>query len=134
MKACTAVILVVLSFLPGLSGFFFRPGDWYEGLVKPEFTPPGFVFSLVWPLLYLLMGIASVLAWRGGRGRFRFPWLLFVLQLALNALWPWIFFGKHNLVFAVVEILPLVLVTLLLLLEYARRRPAAGLLLVPYLL
>lgn len=68
-------------------------GGWYRTLAKPSFNPPGWVFGPVWGTLYLLMAIA---AWRVMADRasdLRIAGLgLFVLQLALNLAWSWIFF------------------------------------------
>jgi tryptophan-rich sensory protein len=68
---------------------------WYPGLVKPSWTPPSWVFGPVWTLLYPLVAVAGWLAWREGRSRL--GTLVFLLQLALNAAWPWIFFGERRL-------------------------------------
>lgn len=68
---------------------------WYPALVKPSWTPPSWVFGPVWTLLYPLVAVAGWLAWREGRSRL--GTLVFLLQLALNAAWPWIFFGERRL-------------------------------------
>jgi len=83
------------------------PG-WYRTLVRPSFTPPDRVFGPVWSLLYLFMAIS---AWRVGQeqpsGLRTAALLLFVIQLALNLAWSWIFFRKHALGTAFAEILAL---------------------------
>src|SRR6185436_9154509 len=70
---------------------------WYETLVKPALNPPDWIFSPVWTLLYILMGIAVFLVW--GRSRHRknvtVALFLFAVQLLLNAAWSIIFFGLH---------------------------------------
>jgi tryptophan-rich sensory protein len=68
--------------------------EWYPALRKPSWTPPGVVFGLVWTLLYALMAVAGWLAWREGRARFG-P-LAYLVQLALNAAWPWLFFAERR--------------------------------------
>jgi len=67
-----------------VTGPALRP--WYESLAKPSWTPPGWVFGPVWVILYPLMAIAGWTIWREGRSRVAV--LLFLLQLALNAVWP----------------------------------------------
>lgn len=109
-------------------------GAFYAQLARPAWAPPGGVFGPVWTLLYGLMGVAAWLVWRAGdssRGR---PALtLFLVQLALNALWSWLFFAWHlgGAAFANILLLwPLILLTTL---GFWRLRPLAGLLLLPYL-
>jgi benzodiazapine receptor len=103
---------------------------WYPGLAKPAWTPPGWVFGPVWTLLYPLLAVAGWLAWREGRSRA--GTLLFLLQLLLNAAWPWLFFGSHRIDLA------LVCAAMMCLAIYATIRAfwpvnrGAALLLVPY--
>jgi len=93
------------------------------------------VFAVVWTLLYILMGVAAWLVWLSGR----MPGIVaaiavFVVQLFLNAFWPWIFFGHQLIGLAFVEIVVLDLAVLLTLVLFWRQRPVAGALLIPYLL
>ena len=66
----------------------------YQGLARPSWAPPGWAFGPVWSTLYLLMGIAVWLVWRthgwSGAGP-ALSW--FMAQLAVNALWSWLFFA-----------------------------------------
>ena len=69
--------------------------EWYPLLLKPAWNPPSWIFGPVWTLLYILMGSSAWMVWRSA-GSFRIahtPMLLFLVQLVLNALWSWIFFG-----------------------------------------
>ena len=68
---------------------------WYPELSKPDWTPPVWVFGPIWTLLYPMLAVAGWLAWREGRSRG--GTLLFLLQLTLNAAWPWIFFAERRL-------------------------------------
>lgn len=124
------------ALLAGLiGGVATRPGEWYASLDKPAWTPPGWIFGPVWTILYLMMGVAAWLVWeRRGTGRAEAALTLFVVQLALNALWSWLFFGWHRIDLAVVEILILWLLIAATLSAFVRVRRAAGALLVPYLL
>ena len=108
-----------------------RAGDFYSLLARPPWAPPAALFGPVWTLLYLLMGIA---AWLAARARDPVPALrLFLLQLGLNALWPWLFFHWHLGALAFLEILLLWACVLATLAAFGRRRPLAGVLLLPYL-
>jgi tryptophan-rich sensory protein len=88
----------------------------------------------VWTVLYLLMGIAAWLVWRerGFRGA-RLALGLFLTQLALNALWSWLFFAWQRGAWALGEVLLLWLVIVATVAAFWRIRPLAGMLLLPYL-
>ena len=69
-------------------------GVFYESLARPPWAPPASLFAPVWTVLYLLMGIAAWLVWRArGFAAARTALTLFLLQLACNALWTWLFFA-----------------------------------------
>jgi translocator protein len=72
-------------------------GDWYVALRKPSWNPPAWIFGPVWTVLYLTMAIAAWLVWRrAGAGGAGGALILFGVQLVLNVLWSWFFFGLHN--------------------------------------
>jgi tryptophan-rich sensory protein len=111
-----------------------QASGFYTQLVRPEWAPPSGVFGPVWTILYLLMGIAAWLVWRvGGFRAARTALTLFLVQLAVNALWSWLFFGWHlgTLAFADVVLLWVLIVATLI--AFGRIKPLAGALLVPYL-
>lgn len=112
-----------------------QAGPFYTELVRPEWAPPPSIFGPVWTVLYILMGIAAWLVWRvGGFRAAQFALTLFLVQLALNALWTWLFFGFHLGALAFAEILLLWVLIVATLIAFWRIRPLAGALLVPYLL
>lgn len=104
---------------------------WYPGLVKPSWTPPSWVFGPVWTLLYPLVAVAGWLAWREGRSRV--GTLLFLLQLSLNAAWPWIFFGERRIDLALLCVALLWLAILGTIRAFWRVSRGAAVLLLPYL-
>lgn len=110
-------------------------GGFYQQLARPAWAPPSWLFGPVWSVLYLLMGIAAWLVWRerGFRGA-RGALTLFVVQLAANALWTWLFFAWRRGALAFGEILLLWALIAATLAAFWRVRPLAGALLVPYLL
>jgi len=125
---------VLVSFAPGWIGARWTPGAWYAGLVKPALTPPGVVFPVVWTTLYALMGVAAWLVWRrAGFAGAAWPLGLVLAQLVLNGLWSWLFFGAQRPGAAFVEVVVLWLLILATTVGFWRRLPAAGALLVPYL-
>ncbi|MEO8654415.1 MAG: TspO/MBR family protein [Ramlibacter sp.] len=110
-----------------------QAASFYAQLVRPSWAPPGGVFAPVWTTLYTMMGVAAWLAWREGGKRTRVPLVLFVTQLAANALWSWLFFGWHLGAWACAEVLVLLALIAATLIGFWRIRPLAGMLLVPYL-
>ncbi len=121
----------------GLSGFATAGGvdTWYPTLAKPSFNPPAWVFGPTWTVLYILMGVALFLVWRQGPSTpgVRLALTVFAVQLILNGLWSIIFFGMQSPGWAFAEIILLWLAIVATLWSFWRRTPAAGWLLVPYL-
>lgn len=110
-------------------------GPFYTELVRPDWAPPPAIFGPVWTVLYALMGVAAWLVWRvGGFRAAQSALTLFVVQLALNALWSWLFFGWHRGALAFADVLLLWAFIVATLIAFWRIRPLAGALLVPYLL
>lgn len=108
--------------------------SFYAQLVQPGWAPPGSVFGPVWTVLYALMAVAAWLVWRrGGFQTDRLALSLFLVQLALNALWTWLFFAWHQGAWALLDVVILWLLVATTLVLFWRARPLAGLLLVPYL-
>ena len=110
--------------------------EWYVSLVKPSFVPPDWSFSVVWPLLYLLMGISLYMIWQKG---LRSPGTkiaisVFAVQLFLNFLWSVLFFGLRSPLLGLVGIILLWISIVLSIVLFYRISKAAGLLLVPYLM
>jgi tryptophan-rich sensory protein len=112
-----------------------QAGPFYTQLARPEWAPPPFVFGPVWTVLYALMGIAAWLVWRvGGFRAAKSALTLFLVQLALNALWSWLFFGWYRGALAFADILVLWTLIVATSVAFWRIKPLAGVLLVPYLL
>lgn len=112
-----------------------RAAPFYAQLVRPEWAPPQSLFGPVWTVLYALMGVAAWLVWReGGFRSARTALVLFLVQLAVNALWSSLFFAWHLGGAAFADIIVLWLLIVATLVAFWRIRPLAGALLVPYLL
>lgn len=108
--------------------------DWYPTLVKPGFNPPNWVFGPVWTTLYVLMGLA---AWRGWRalGTLRHRgFALYGGQLALNLLWSILFFGLHQIGWALVDLIVLFVALVATGRAFVRIDRPAGWCFVPYAL
>lgn len=101
---------------------------WYAGLVKPSWTPPPWLFGPVWTLLYIAMAVSGWRIWlrRGPLG-------LFALQLALNTLWSFLFFGLRRPDLALIDIVTLWCAIVATMVTFWTRDRVAGALFVPYL-
>jgi translocator protein len=128
MLACYGVgFLGNFATIEGLAG-------WYQTIQKPAFTPPAAIFAPVWTILYGLMGWAAFLVWREPASRNRTVALvLFALQLALNGLWPWLFFAWNQLALSFYEIVFLDIAVLATIGAAAKVHRKAAWLLIPYL-
>ena len=109
--------------------------EFYLQLVRPAWAPPAGVFGPVWMMLYALMGIAAWLVWRrAGYAAANSALTLFLVQLAVNALWSWVFFVWHLGGAACLTILVLWVLIVATLLSFWRQAALAAVLLIPYLL
>lgn len=124
---------IVITFCATVPGALFvgMPGAWYEMLRKPAWNPPSWVFGPAWTLLYTLMAVAAWLVWK--RERFSRPLGLYFVQLLLNAAWTPVFFGAHEMGWALVVIVALWIMILLTWAGFRRVSTTAAWLLVPYL-
>jgi tryptophan-rich sensory protein len=134
----TALITVpAIVLLGSLSGFLSNSGygnSWFDGLVKPFFMPPGWVFAVVWPILYALLGLALALVLaEPPTQRRKSALILFLAQLALNFAWSPVFFAAHAIQPALVIIVVMVGLAALSASQFRQIRLPAGLLMLPYL-
>ncbi len=107
---------------------------WYATLVRPSLNPPSWVFGPVWTTLYILMGVAAFMVWqRRDHPAAKTGLVLFGIQLALNTLWSWLYFGGHSLGLALVCVVALWLAILGTIERFYRVRHLAAYLLVPYI-
>ena len=127
------LVSFVAAALGGLASV--NAGGFYVELARPAWAPPSWLFGPVWTVLYILMGTAAWLVWRKVGLRSTNPSLkLFLVQLALNALWTWLFFVWRLGALALGEIVVLWFLLLGTVLSFRKVSPAAAWLLVPYLL
>lgn len=108
-------------------------GAFYAALTKPPWAPPGSVFGPVWTLLYAMMAVAGGMALGAKSRNTRGLLLLFMLQLALNALWSWTFFKWESGSGSMATIVTLVLAILATTVAFWRTNRVSGALMLPYL-
>lgn len=138
MKILKILLLVIVCVTVGyLSGMVTRDSitTWYPTLEKPIFNPPNWIFGPVWTLLYIMMGVAAGLVWTSNSDEKIKQKALgfFAIQFGLNALWSYLFFGLHNPLLALVEIILLWLMIFETYNLFKRIDKIAGYLFIPYL-
>lgn len=126
MSAFFIAIIVVAT---AASGAVFKPGEWYDNLDKPTWTPPKLAFPLVWTCLYIMIGYAGWLVWVTGEAVLFAIWLG---QLVLNGAWSWVFFGRHAMRWALVDLLGLLALIVLFIALSWFTIPLAAWLFLPY--
>ncbi len=109
--------------------------EWYETLNRPSFNPPNWIFGPVWTTLYLLMGISLFLIWKQSQSKERSLAIsVFLLQIALNFCWSFIFFYYNLIGFALIEIIILWISIVTMIVFFYKIKPIAAYINIPYLL
>jgi translocator protein len=109
--------------------------SWYLSLKKPIFTPPDYIFSIVWPILYVLMGISLFLFWKASIKKSQKKtagYVLFYWQLALNFSWPIFFFLFESTFYSLLDLIALLIALVLTMMVFYRSSKIASYLLFPY--
>lgn len=126
-------LIVVCTLAAASTGGAFKPGAWYATLKKPVWTPPNWMFPLVWSVLYVAMAYAAWLVWDAS-GPAAWPALsLYLAQLVANGLWSYLFFGRRRMDWALTEVALLWIMIAALAALFWPHSQLAGLLMLPYL-
>jgi translocator protein len=138
-QAALLIGAVVICLLAGVIGSVFTTPNiatWYTSLNKPWFTPPSWVFGPVWTTLYILMGISLFLVLREGweRKDVQIGTAVFAVQLVLNMLWSYLFFGLQSPVYGLAGIAALWISILVTIIWFFRISRPAAILLIPYII
>lgn len=131
------IIFVLLAYAVGYVSMNMQKDalvEWYPYLEKSSLNPPGIVFAIVWPVLYLLMGVSAGVLWNVHSIYSWFVILIFFVQLGLNLMWSFCFFYMRSPSMGLVVLsLLIIAVVLYVVMAYLVKR-SAGLLNVPYVL
>jgi len=122
-----AGLVGALSTAPAISS------GWYEGLIKPKFTPPSWLFGPAWTTLYILMAVSLYLVWNKEEKEKRSAFITFGVQLLLNALWSFLFFRLRSPLLGLINIALLWVAILITILKFRKVSKKAAYLLFPYL-
>jgi len=133
-----AFLVLQPTILSGLtSGFSKFDQKWYNNLKKPSLTPPDIVFPIAWTILYILLGFNALYIYNSYKGKtldkeFNTYFIIYEIQLILNFVWGWVFFGLKNLQLALLIVVILILLTIYLMIHSWKVNKKAFWLLVPY--
>lgn len=143
MNLLKFIFAMFLSFLPGILGLLVAPietGDnlWYNTLANSSLTPAGWVFSVVWTILYFLIGLALFFIMKKNTYSNRYDkasaYTLFAINIMLNFLWSCVFFGAHLPEAALIVLTALIVVAIFMARAFLRISKAAFWLVVPYVI
>ncbi|MEW8955437.1 TspO/MBR family protein [Clostridium sp.] len=128
------ISILIAEGLGFVAGIFTKPMvSRYLELDKPWFSPPPQVFQIVWPILYLLMGIAAYRIYLKGKEQYVVGSLtLYVIQLLLNFLWPFIFFTFRLYGLSFIEIIILLILIIVTAISFFKKDKISGILMIPY--
>ena len=135
LRALVVSILIPLAF--GFIGNLLGGGsDSYQSLILPDFAPPGFIFGIVWPILYILMGISSYIIKMSCACESEkiSAQSIYFVQLILNSLWSLFFFRFEMYLFSFIWILLIILAVIVMIYKFHKISPTAAYLQIPYLL
>ena len=126
IKRLSLVLAVILTAYIGSRASIDVSNDlWYTSLNKSDLNPPGYVFGIVWPILYILMMISAFLSYEK-------VFIVFNIQLVLNAAWSWLFFKFQMPLVSLLDIYLLIALNIFILMLMFKESKLAFLLFIPY--
>lgn len=133
------ITLIICIFIPlavgGLSAFLTKDAmSIYSQILKPDFSPPSYIFPIVWTILYILMGISSYLIYSSDNKTKQSALNWYAVQLLFNFIWSIIFFNFQNYLFSFLWLLALIICICIMIIEFYKISPIAAYLQIPYLL
>ena len=106
--------------------------DLYNEIIKPEFSPPKIVFPIVWTILYILLGLSNYLINKDKKEEVKN--LIYYIGLAINLIWPFIFFNAKEYLLALIWLVLLIFFVILMIIEYFKKNELAAYIQIPYML
>ena len=126
-KFSVFIFVILALIVGGLASSNTADDIWYQDLIKCPLNPPGYVFGIVWPILYLLMSISAFRTFNETKN-------LFLIQLLFNAIWSWLFFAFQMPFIALLNIWLLIYLNIKLNLKMFNQDKLSGFLFIPYIL
>ena len=126
-KFSVFIFVLLALIIGGLASSNTVDDIWYQGLIKSQLNPPGYIFGIVWPILYILMSISAFRTFNQTKN-------LFLIQLLFNAIWSWLFFAFQMPFIALMNIWLLIYLNIKLNLKMFYQDRLSGILFIPYVL
>ncbi len=138
MKTKNISTLIIAILIPiaigGLSSYLSGNMSIYSQINKPLFSPPGFIFPIVWTILFILMGISSYIIYESDSLYKSSALKVYGIQLFFNFLWSIIFFGYRQYLLSFIWLIALILLIIVMIYKFYQIKPLAAYLQIPYLL
>ena len=126
------IITYSASFIGGMVTISLKE-PWYSQLVKSNYNPPDWVFAPVWTTLYLMMTFAIWYYWHSKNREMNTIYIYFI-HIIFNTTWSIVFFGMHQILFALIVLMILIILIIILILKFKRANYVSSFLMIPYLL
>ena len=120
------------SFIGGLTTITYKE-PWYSQLIKSNFNPPDWIFAPVWTTLYFMMTLAIWFFWHSKNRDMNTIYIYFI-HIVFNTTWSIVFFGLHQILFALIVLLVLIFLIIILIIRFKRVNLVSYYLMIPYLL
>ena len=127
-----SIITFSASFIGGLVSISLRE-PWYSDLIKSNYNPPDWIFAPVWTMLYLMMTLAIWFFWHSKKRDVNTIYIYFI-HIVFNATWSIVFFGFHQIFFALIVLVILITLIIILIIRFKRVNFVSYYLMIPYLL
>ena len=126
------IITYSASFIGGMATISFKE-PWYSELIKSNYNPPDWIFAPVWTALYLMMTLAIWFFWHSKNRDMNTIYIYFI-HIVFNTTWSIVFFGLHQILFALIVLLALIFLIIILIIRFKRVNLVSYYLMIPYLL
>jgi len=126
------IITYSASFIGGMATISFKE-PWYSELIKSNYNPPDWIFAPVWTTLYLMMTLAIWFFWHSKNRDINTIYIYFI-HIVFNTTWSIVFFGLHQILFALIVLLALIFLIITLIIRFKRVNLVSYYLMIPYLL
>ena len=126
------IITYSASFIGGMATISFKE-PWYSELIKSNYNPPDWIFAPVWTTLYFMMTLAIWFFWHSKNRDMNTIYIYFI-HIVFNTTWSIVFFGLHQILFALIVLLALIFLIIILIIRFKRVNLVSYYLMIPYLL
>ena len=132
MKIKKLILCILIPNIFGLIGYLLGGPNDFNNIIKPSFTPPGYIFPIVWSILFTLMGISLYLI--SENKVTKSSYLIFIVNLIVNSLWTMFFFNFKWYLFSFIWILFLIGIVIIMIINFYKYSKISAILQIPYLI